>query len=374
MNINHKHNLKKYIKTVYTILFIFFIISSTFQMDMISSTSINEINTIEKQPTIIPKLAWHPKKFDFGYVKEGDIYKTTFEIWNNGTGSMEWELDLNDAWVTVQPRAGVSTGEHDIINVTINTTGLKPGSYEGNVYIHSAGDYIFYIYFTVSDSILDFFPKSYHFDTVEIGEMCETTFTIWNNGTGILDWYLQPSQAWISVNPTDGQLLDESQIIEVSINSSMLSDNVTNGSVSIISNGGRDDFTISFLLNYPPESPSIQGNTKGNIKDEQTFQICSMDKDADVVFYLLDWGDDFNETWIGPYNSGQQISVNHTWNKRGTYIISVKAEDIHGAESDWTTLEISMPINKATKSFLLFLEKFIERFPILESNLLQFIN
>lgn len=361
--INHQHNLKKSIQTAYTVLFIFFIISSLFQTNMISSTSITEINTIEKQPTIIPKLAWHPKQYDFGYVKEGDSYQTTFEIWNNGTGSMEWRLDVRDAWVTVQPRAGVSTGEHAIINVTINTTGLQPGSYEGNVYIHSEGDYIFYTYFIVSEAVLEFFPKSYHFDTVEIGEICETTFTIWNNGTGILDWYLQPSHAWISTNPPDGQLLDEPQVIAVSINTSMLSDNVTNGSVSIISTGGRDDFTISFLLNHPPESPTIQGHTKGAIKDEQTFQICSMDTDADAVFYLCVWGDDSNETWIGSYKSGQQTSVNHTWNKRGTYIIRVKAKDVHGAESDWTTLEVSMPKNKTIDSiFPRFLEQYLHFF------------
>ena len=76
------------------------------------------------------------------------------------------------------------------------------------------------------------------------------------------------------------------------------------------------------------------------------------------MFYLCDWGDDSNETWIGSYKSGQQTSVNHTWNKRGTYIIRVKAKDIHGAESDWTTLEVSMPKNKTIDSiFLRFLEQ-----------------
>ena len=113
------------------------------------------------ETTIIPILAWHPKKYDFGYVQEGNSYQTTFEIWNNGTGSMEWKLDVRDAWITAQPQSGVSTGEHDIINVTITTTGLQLGFYEGNVYIHSAGDYIFYTSFIVSETVLEFFPKCY---------------------------------------------------------------------------------------------------------------------------------------------------------------------------------------------------------------------
>ena len=41
--------------------------------------------------------------------------------------------------------------------------------------------------------------------------------------------------------------------------------------------------------------------------------------------------------------------------------------DIYGHESDWSDpLAISMPKNKAINPFLLFLERLIERFPILE--------
>jgi len=29
--------------------------------------------------------------------------------------------------------------------------------------------------------------------------------------------------------------------------------------------------------------------------------------------------------WIGPYISGETVTANHTWNKRGSYEIKVKA-------------------------------------------------
>jgi len=272
---------------------------------------------------------------------------------------MEWTLDVRAPWVAVEPRSGVSTGEHDIVNITINTTGLRPGSYEGNVYIHSEGDYIFYTSFIVSEAVLAFFPKSYDFGTVEKGEICETTFTIWNNGTGMLDWYLQPSQSWISADPTEGQLLETLQTITISVNTSMLSNNATNGSVSITSTGGRDVFTLSFLINHPPKLPNIQGPTKGTRKDEQTFQICSIDIDGDVEFYLCDWGDESEEEWIGPYPSGEQISVNHTWDKRGTYSIRVKAKDINGAESDWAMFTVA--ISKQLRFIPLIIHEFLKK-------------
>jgi len=38
----------------------------------------------------------------------------------------------------------------------------------------------------------------------------------------------------------------------------------------------------------------------------------------------------------------------------------VKAKDVMGEESDWATLEVTMPKNKAINPFLLFLERLME--------------
>jgi hypothetical protein len=51
----------------------------------------------------------------------------------------------------------------------------------------------------------------------------------------------------------------------------------------------------------------------------------------------------------------------------GNYSIRVKAKDGHDGESPWSDpLAITMPKNKAINTFILFLERLIERFPILE--------
>jgi hypothetical protein len=70
---------------------------------------------------------------------------------------------------------------------------------------------------------------------------------------------------------------------------------------------------------------------------------------------------------LGPYNSGEECNASGIWFEKGNYEIKVKAIDIHGAESEWSDpLAISMPKNKAINLFLLFLERLMERFPILE--------
>jgi len=83
--------------------------------------------TMSSELVLIPELAFEPKFYDFGYVKEGYVYQTTFEIWNKGTDVLDWRLRTRLPWISVYPKSGASTGEHDIINVTINTTGLSIG-------------------------------------------------------------------------------------------------------------------------------------------------------------------------------------------------------------------------------------------------------
>ena len=80
------------------------------------------------------------------------------------------------------------------------------------------------------------------------------------------------------------------------------------------------------------------------------------------MYIIRQIGDDGDvEEWIGPYNSGQKITVSHTWDEEGAYII--RAKYIFDAESDWGTLEVTMPVSQQS-TYLIF-ELFRERFPIL---------
>lgn len=97
------------------------------------------------------------------------------------------------------------------------------------------------------------------------------------------------------------------------------------------------------LPNDPPETPSIQGKSKGRKGTPQTFSIISEDPDGDDVYIFVDWGDDNDSGWIGPYESGEEILINHTWPADGVYIVKVKAKDLDEAESDWGQLTVTMP-------------------------------
>ena len=124
------------------------------------------------------------------------------------------------------------------------------------------------------------------------------------------------------------------------------------------------DPTLAFYHYRPnrPEKPS--GHISGTADVEYTYSTCTTDPNDDQSYYNWDFGDGNLSDWIGPYNSGEEISVLHSWNE-GSYIISVKARDVYGEESPWSEpLPISMPRNKQSNRLLLF--QLLQRFPILE--------
>jgi len=129
-----------------------------------------------------------------------------------------------------------------------------------------------------------------------------------------------------------------------------------------------DEFLNIFLEtqdNLPPQKPSISGPSFGKINEEQTFCISSVDPDEDQIYYWFDWGDDSDSGWLGPYKSGEEIILSHIWTEQDNYIIKAKAKDSYGAESDWTTLEVSIPKSKIINPFERFLENHPHLFPLL---------
>ena len=133
--------------------------------------------------------------------------------------------------------------------------------------------------------------------------------------------------------------------------------------------GGQESHTYLYALqiinDQPPSIPAINGPPSGKAKQNYNYTIVSTDPEGNNISYYVNWGDGTNTGWIGPFNSGYERTVNHTWNKRGTYTIKAKAKDNYSAESGWGTLQVKMPLsNNAMYSlWLQFLERFFERHP-----------
>lgn len=94
--------------------------------------------------------------------------------------------------------------------------------------------------------------------------------------------------------------------------------------------------------NTPPQTPTVTGPTNGKPNESYEYTITAIDPDGDTLSYLIDWGDGLTSGWVGPYSSGSQVKLSHSWGTLGTYQIRGKAKDINEVESSWSD---SIPMN-----------------------------
>ena len=95
------------------------------------------------------------------------------------------------------------------------------------------------------------------------------------------------------------------------------------------------------LVNNPPGTPEqLDGPTQGYTNEEYIFSASTSDPEGDQVFYMWNWSDETYSDWLGPYDSGATMYVNHIWNETGDYNITVKAKDVYDFESDWSEPKI----------------------------------
>lgn len=116
-------------------------------------------------------------------------------------------------------------------------------------------------------------------------------------------------------------------------------------------NTGEDKTWVYIeLSNTPPDKPNLIGRSKGRNGTSYRYTFTSSDPEGDDVFYYLVWGDTYWEGWwdgwIGPYASGEKVSLENKWEEEGNYTLRVKAKDIYGAKSDWARLDINMHTNQ----------------------------
>ncbi|HIH29623.1 MAG TPA: PKD domain-containing protein [Thermoplasmata archaeon] len=123
-----------------------------------------------------------------------------------------------------------------------------------------------------------------------------------------------------------------------------------------------ESLIVTITDNTPPNIPEVTGPAEGKPGKPYLFNMVTSDAQDQNIYYFIDWGDNTTTDWLGPYVSGTEIHITHTWTTEGTYSVKVKAKDIMDSESDWGTLSIVMPVEYRF-SFSIFLQHLWEKYP-----------
>jgi len=120
------------------------------------------------------------------------------------------------------------------------------------------------------------------------------------------------------------------------------------------------DPALTFFIqnNTSPEKPSISFGPKiGKIGKNYTLNALTIDSDNDILYYKWSFGDETFSEWLGPYASGEEVTVVNNWSKRGNYEVRVKARDEHLSESDWSD---PLPLKMSIVPRILLIERIFE--------------
>jgi hypothetical protein len=123
-----------------------------------------------------------------------------------------------------------------------------------------------------------------------------------------------------------------------------------------------EPLTVTITDNTPPEIPQMTGPAQGKPGSQYLYNLQTSDGQGQNIYYYVDWGDNTTTGWVGPYISGTQIHVTHSWAEQGNYTVKAKAKDTFDAESDWGTINVVMPTEyKITVNG--FLQQLLGMFP-----------
>jgi hypothetical protein len=119
--------------------------------------------------------------------------------------------------------------------------------------------------------------------------------------------------------------------------------------------------------NYAPIKPSISGPTRGLPGEKYSFTFNVTDPEGEDYQLYVDWGDGTNSNWLGPYNSGEELTLEHTWSTTKIYTIKAKAKDVNEDESEFSNHNINIPRSRQINNPVLIrlLERFSNFFPII---------
>jgi hypothetical protein len=119
--------------------------------------------------------------------------------------------------------------------------------------------------------------------------------------------------------------------------------------------------------NQPPTAPTIAGPHGGKPGESLTFTFNAVDPEDYDVRFIIDWGDEQNET-TSFTGSGTDKTASHAWSEEGTYILSVKAEDEYGAIGDetWGEIVIKKKGKSINRPMFQFFQNHPNLFPILQ--------
>ena len=250
--------------------------------------------------TVAPslELACSPTNLASTVTEGSNAVAQSFEIWNAGNGTINYTVAETSSWFNVSLTAGSSTGEHDNVEVSYNTTGLVAGTYSDTIIV-DAGNITgspqsIAVQVKVNEPpALSSTPKALTTACDKGNNPSNSTFEVWNSGGGTMDYSVSETSTWFSVSVNSGSSTGEHDNVEVVYDTTSLESGEYSNTITVASTNGSGSpqtITVALTVHGPimtcdksTLTPTcVQGANAGN----DTFKVSNTGDSA--LHYALD--------------------------------------------------------------------------------------
>ena len=288
--------------------------------------------TVEYTVSAGPHISLTPTNLSFLAVQDDPTpTPQTFEISNTGGGTLDWYVDEQIEWLDLDIRQG--PGNSQEITVTINTTGLAPGTYNEVMTVTSSNadnspQFVTVEYTVSAGPHISLTPTNLSFLAVQDDPTpTPQTFEISNTGGGTLDWHIDEQIDWLDITPFSGT--SNYAEITVTVNTTGLAPATYNEVMTVTSTNADNSpeyLAIEYAISSGPHiqlSPSslhFAAAQNDVLPDNQTLTITNTGGGT------LDWYIDEQIPWLdidlyyGTSNYQEiTVTINTTDLNPGTY-------------------------------------------------------
>jgi len=199
----------------------------------------------------------------------------------------------------------------------------------------------------------------YNYDGIKLDSSSDKNIIYHNNFiSNTQNAYDESNNTWDNSYPSGGNYWDKYNGTDND------GDGIGNTPFPIPGGDNEDMYPLMYpSCNVPPNKPIINGPSRGKPGIEHEYTFNTTDLNDDPVMYFIEWGDDTTERTENS-DSGEEVTLKHSWIEEGEYIIKAKSKDINGAESNWSKYKVEIPRTRATSN--LWYHWFLDHFPLLE--------
>jgi hypothetical protein len=143
----------------------------------------------------------------------------SFTINNVGAGTLNWRIDYECDWLTVEPNSGLTTDQPSEVTLSFDSSSLDQGVYKCDLVVSDTNaensPQIINVELILHTPIIELSDSVFSFQSLVDGPNPEPKIlSIGNAGGGTLNWRIDYDSNWLTVEPNSGSCtIEPSQVV-----------------------------------------------------------------------------------------------------------------------------------------------------------------